>query len=78
MTAKAEVQRVARLALWLSTYWYNLQHSAGDSILMKIADAMSRLSMDEDTPWAMHASKKVEQDDTVPFNYLNVHQILAS
>ena len=43
MQAKTENQRVARLALWLSMYWYNIQHGAGDSALIMIADALSRL-----------------------------------
>ena len=45
MKAKTENQRIARLALQLSQYWYNIQHAAGDSMLMQIADALSRLAM---------------------------------
>ena len=30
MDAKADHQRIARLALWLSMYYYNLQHLAGE------------------------------------------------
>ena len=43
--AKSENMRIGRLALWLSMYWYNIQHSAGDSLLMQIADALSRLDI---------------------------------
>ena len=68
MVAKAEVQRVARLALWLSTYWYNLQHAAGDSALMKIADAMSRLNMSSSPDGAIFVPF---EDDTVQHVLLN-------
>ena len=43
MPAKMEHQRIARLALWLSQYYYTLQHIAGEHILLKIVDAVSRL-----------------------------------
>ena len=43
MDAKAEHQRIARLALWLSMYYYNLQHLAGKHILLQIVDCISRL-----------------------------------
>ena len=69
MTAKSENQRIARLALWLSSYWYHIQHSAGDSALMKIADAMSRLVM------------TVSNEDGlifVPFDDATVQNILLS
>ena len=43
MSAKMEHQRIARLAMWLSQYYYTLQHIAGEHILLKIVDAVSRL-----------------------------------
>lgn len=69
MTAKSENQRVARLALWLSGYMYNLQHMAGDHILMRIADALSRLMIDTGE----------DRDIFVPFEDDVVqHQLLAA
>ena len=67
MTAKTENQRIARLALWLSMFWYNLQHLAGTHTLMKIADALSRLLIETGE----------DQDIFVPFEDKIVqHQLL--
>jgi len=46
MKASATNGRIARLALWLSCWWYNLVHLAGDHVLMQIADAISRLAIE--------------------------------
>ena len=43
MDAKSEHQCIARLAIWLSMYNYNLQHLAGKHILLQIVDCISRL-----------------------------------
>lgn len=45
MQAKAEHQRIARLALWLSNYYCNLQHLAGKHILLQIVDCISRMDI---------------------------------
>jgi hypothetical protein len=45
MQAKSEHQRIARLALWLSMYYYNLQHLAGKHVLLQIVDCISRLDI---------------------------------
>ena len=66
MVAKAENQRIARLALWLSMYWYNLQHLAGTHDLMKIADALSRLEIED------YSDKAIFE----PFEDENVQHIL--
>ena len=69
MTAKSENQRIARLALWLSMYWYNLQHLAGTHVLMQIADALSRLMIETGE----------DRDIFVPFEAEVVqHQLLAA
>lgn len=48
MNAKVEHGRIARLALWLSNYYFTLQHVAGKMILLQIADALSRLIGSDD------------------------------
>ena len=48
MTAKTEHQRVARLALWLSMYYFNLVHLRGKHVLLQIVDAISRLNIPDD------------------------------
>ena len=48
MTAKLQVARIARLALWLSEYYYNLQHLVGTHVLLQIVDAISRLDIPND------------------------------
>ena len=69
MRARCEHQRIARLALWLSSYSYNLQHLAGKHILMQIADALSRLLIDTGE----------DKDIFVPFDGKQVqHQLLAA
>ena len=45
MKAAATNGRTARLALWLSCWWYNLVHLNGTHVLMQIADAISRLAI---------------------------------
>ena len=67
MQAKTENQRIARLALWLSQYMYNLQHLAGRHVLMQIADALSRLCIETGE----------DRDIFVPFEDENVqHELL--
>ena len=70
MTAKAHHQRIARLALWLSQYHYNLQHLAGKHVLLQIVDSISRLPIPNST----------DDDDDVycPFEDPQTQSILNS
>ena len=45
MKAAASNGRLARLAIWLSMWQYNIVHLAGTHVLMQIADAISRLAI---------------------------------
>ena len=67
--AKSENMRIGRLALWLSMYWYNIQHSAGDSLLIQIADALSRLDI---------VMSSDDNDIFMPFQEEVVQNILLS
>ena len=63
---------IARLALWMSMYWYTLVHLPGVHPLMQIADALSRLKYNPDT------DKDNASDCTVPFEDLTVQVILTA
>ena len=69
MSAKAEHQRIARLALWLSMYYYNLQHMAGKHILLQIVDAISRLPIPDTAE---------DREIFVPFEAPEAQSILTS
>ena len=63
--------RIARLALWMSMFWYKLVHLAGKHPLMQIADALSRLKFEPDSV------KNVGSEVTTPFEDATVQAILT-
>ena len=68
MKAAATNGRIARLALWLSCWWYNLVHLQGTHVLMQIADAISRLAIsNSDNP----------DNAKIPFEDDSVHGLLV-
>ena len=69
MSAKVEHQRIARLALWLSQYYYSIQHIAGEHILLKIVDAISRLPL---------PTSSEDKDIFSPFETPEIKSILTS
>jgi len=69
MRTKLQVARVARLALWLSEYYYNLQHLAGTHLRLAIVDAISRLDIPDDPD---------DKDIFSPFEAPTVRQTISS
>ena len=67
MKAAATNGRIARLALWLSCWWYNLVHLNGTHVLMQIADAISRLAI---------ANSDDPSNAVIPFEDDNVQGVL--